>query len=318
MAAHQINTYIWLVDTIASGEISKRELDSRWSRCRYNDDHESQFPDRKFHRYKEDIQALFGIDIACHRVGMEYYYYVPKSNNQHLSETRQWLLSQFAVQSLLDESENLRDTVIYENIPGGTQYLATIVAAIRNHQQLMVGYHKFESEAYQMTFSPYGLKVFKQRWYMVGVSDRHPDEVRVYALDRVKMIKPIDGSHYAIDPSFSMEKFFADFYGVFRDEEPQTVRIRAMRRSPQFLRTLPLHPSQRELESGTIQLRSRGRKEDRLVPYTIFEYRLAPTFDFIQELRTHGADIEVLSPESLVEQFRQEMLALRRLYRKNK
>ncbi|MBQ5878904.1 MAG: WYL domain-containing protein, partial [Alistipes sp.] len=36
--------------------------------------------------------------------------------------------------------------------------------------------------------------------------------------------------------------------------------------------------------------------------YSIFEYLLVPTFDFQQELRRYGADLEVLSPRWLREE----------------
>jgi predicted DNA-binding transcriptional regulator YafY len=39
---------------------------------------------------------------------------------------------------------------------------------------------------------------------------------------------------------------------------------------------------------------------------TFFEYNIAPTLDFIQELRTHGTDIRVIEPEMLVKTFRDE------------
>ena len=70
------------------------------------------------------------------------------------------------------------------------------------------------------------------------------------------------------------------------------VIIEATPPSTQFLRLLPLHESQKELSQF------HGN--------TFFEYFIAPTFDFIQELRTHGTDIRVREPESLVELFRTE------------
>ena len=58
------------------------------------------------------------------------------------------------------------------------------------------------------------------------------------------------------------------------------------------MRLLPLHESQKELRQF------RGN--------TFFEYFIAPTFDFIQELRTHGTDIRIREPEELVNIFREE------------
>ena len=56
-----------------------------------------------------------------------------------------------------------------------------------------------------------------------------------------------------------------------------------------YLRTLPLHASQRELASTE--------------EYADFEYNLRPTFDFKQELLAQGDEVEVLEPA----EFRKEM-----------
>jgi predicted DNA-binding transcriptional regulator YafY len=63
---------------------------------------------------------------------------------------------------------------------------------------------------------------------------------------------------------------------------------------------LPLHASQKEIRC------SEG--------FSIFEYFIAPTFDFIQELRTHGTDILVLEPKTLVGIFREEARKAFKMY----
>ena len=40
--------------------------------------------------------------------------------------------------------------------------------------------------------------------------------------------------------------------------------------------------------------------------YTIFEYKIAPTYDFIQEVLSHGNQLEVISPDA----FRQQVKAI--------
>jgi predicted DNA-binding transcriptional regulator YafY len=91
---------------------------------------------------------------------------------------------------------------------------------------------------------------------------------------------------------FDAHAFFAPYYGVFRNATPTKVIIEANPKSTQFLRLLPLHKSQKELRQF------HGN--------TFFEYYIAPTLDFIQELRTHGTDIRVREPEELVAIFRDE------------
>ena len=290
MAAHQVNVYFWLIDTIASGNLTRDDINRRWAHCRYNDNHEEEFPERKFHRYKEEIQEIFDVDIRCSKSRGNVYYIENKDDIS--GGTRQWFLNAMAVHSMMDQAKDITDCVLYEDIPEGTQYLSLIVDAIRHRTQLQLTYHSFNrQEQYELMLSPYCLKVFKQRWYVAGCPSTHPNETRIYALDRVQMMRPTE--HTFIYPKkFDAKTFFAPYYGVFRNATPTKVIIEANPQSTQFLRLLPLHDSQKELRQF------HGN--------TFFEYYIAPTLDFIQELRTHGTDIRVREPEDLVKIFREE------------
>jgi predicted DNA-binding transcriptional regulator YafY len=105
------------------------------------------------------------------------------------------------------------------------------------------------------------------------------------------MMRPTNQT-FTYPKKFDAKTFFAPYYGVFRNATPTKVIIEATPASTQFLRLLPLHDSQKELRQF------HGN--------TFFEYYIAPTLDFIQELRTHGTDIRVREPEELVAIFRNE------------
>ena len=64
-----------------------------------------------------------------------------------------------------------------------------------------------------------------------------------------------------------------------------------------FLRSLPLHHSQKEVKP------------------CVFEWHVAPTLDFIQQLRTYGSEMEILKPISLREQFKEELEKQLALYK---
>ena len=290
MAAHQVNVYFWLMDIIASGRLTREDINRRWAHCRYNDNGESEFPERKFHRYKEDIQEIFDINIRCNRA--YNYYYIDNKDDISGGFTRKWLLNAMAVHSMMDQAQDMNECILYEDIPEGTQYLSLIIDAIKQRHQLSFTYHSFNrQEQYELTLAPYCLKVFKQRWYVAGCPSTHPNEIRIYALDRVKDMRPTDLA-YTYPKTFNAKEFFAPYYGVFRNAEPVKVIIEANPTSTQFLRLLPIHESQKELRQF------HGN--------TFFEYYIAPTLDFIQELRTHGTDIRVREPEELVAIFREE------------
>lgn len=58
-----------------------------------------------------------------------------------------------------------------------------------------------------------------------------------------------------------------------------------------YFRSLPLHPSQKEIENHS--------------EYSVFEYWLKPTYDFEQEILSHREDVEVLEPVQLREIIRE-------------
>lgn len=64
--------------------------------------------------------------------------------------------------------------------------------------------------------------------------------------------------------------------------------------------TLPIHGSQFELE----------RNDE----YSIFGFYVAPTYDFIQELRKFGSTLEVLEPAHLRDEFKEKSENLVKMY----
>lgn len=305
MSVAQYKKYIWLVDTIRSaGKITKEQLDRKWLCSCYNDNHETRLPDSTFFRYKKDIEELFDIEILCDRSSGEYYI----DDTDLGSKTKQWLLSQFAVNQALDTSRELRDRILYESIPEGTQYLTTIVNAMHDSKMLLVSHLRFDSKDKPHIFylSPLCLKVFKQRWYVLGFveemdgTNQTGNEPRIYSLDRVGSVEPLERT-FKRPKNFDPQAYFAPFYGVFcgKQYKPDFVRVRAFNEvSAKFLRSLPLHQSQKEVEP------------------CVFEWYIAPTFDFIQQLRTFGSEIEVLAPQSLRNQFAEEAQKMLDCYKK--
>ncbi len=305
MSVVQYKKYIWLVDTIRSaGRITREEISRKWVSSRYNDNHEPGIPEASFHRYRRDVEELFDIEIACNRTTGEYYI----ADSDINGKTKQWLLSQFAVSQSLDTSRELRDRILYEPIPEGTEYLTTFVNAMRDNRWVCVTHLRFDSkdEPHIFHLAPLCLKVFKQRWYVLGFIEETDgshvipeSEWRIYALDRIKKVEPIDKT-FSLPKDFDAKAYFSNYYGVFCGEKykPQLIRARFSKDDAPYVRSLPLHHSQQEVEP------------------CIFEWFVAPTFDFIQQLRTHGADVEILAPESLRNAFIKEAQEVLKMYQK--
>ena len=275
--------YSWLVNTILrSKKIGFEHIRLLWLA---NDMNNGRPLSRTtFYRLRQAIDDMFGIRIECNK---QHQYFIANPETLQDNSTQIWMLRTLTVNSILMDGLSIKDQLLLEDIPTGLEYLETIITAIKCHHILQMGYQKFnDSKPYITLIEPYCLKLFHQRWYLLGKSERKGYKLAIYALDRMTTLTETE-SIFVMDPSFDAETFFNNYFGVFIGEETHAQRIvlRARCNMPDLLRTLPLHHSQKEI-----------CKTD---TYTDFGYYLAPTFDFRQAILKEGNELEVLEPESL-------------------
>lgn len=276
------NRYVWLVDIIyRKGKITFEEINEYWLKSSLNFDGED-FPLRTFHNHRQAIELMFDINIECDRRN-GYKYYIENSEDMERGGVRSWLLNTFAVNNLINESHKLKQRILFEKIPSGQMHLTTIIEAMRDSSILEMTYQSFWRKA-PSTFEvyPYCIKVFKQRWYVIG-NNPSKNQIFIYALDRIKNIQICD-KKFQLPKDFDGETHFADCFGIVADDghEAEDVLIKVYKKQNNYIRALPLHHSQQEVENTP--------------EYTIFSYLIKPTYDFRQELLSHGAKVEVLSP----------------------
>lgn len=292
MAKNYFDRYVWLIDVInRHGHISFKDISYLWSRSPLNTVGENYLPERTFHNHREAIFDTFGIEIKCDR---SLGYYIANSDDMEADGIRQWLMESLSMNNLLNETKDMRDRILFEKIPSSQKWLPLIVNAMRDGKQIEMTYQSFwKDEPCTYKAKPYCLKLFKQRWYMLAKSEGK-DEPRIYALDE-RMINVVQTDQdYKLPAKFNAEKFFAEYFGIIvgTDWEPQEVKIRVVNNQVKYFDTLPLHDSQRKVP------------EESNDQYTVYRYHLAPTFDFKQELLSHGPDVTVLSPAD----FREEVI----------
>ena len=282
-----LKNYIWLINTIYhSRGISLEEINERWIK---NDMSDGEPLSRAtFNRYKEAIEEIFDLTIDCQRKG-GYLYSIKNESMLKSNKYQNWLLDTLSVSNMLIESDSLQSRIVLENIPAGKQYLQLIINAMKQDHKLMMTYHKFgQQESYTITIEPYAIKVFKQRWYLLAKTPKR-ETPSIYALDRIEQLEETVET-FPFPEDFDTEAFFRDCYGVLStDDKAQRIVIRTYAPYMNYVRTLPLHHSQKEIKT-TAQ-------------YADFEFYLKPTFDFRQELLAQGHDVEILLPKK----FREEM-----------
>lgn len=278
------NRYVWLVDVIyRTGQITFEQINEKWSNSMLNDGAED-IPLRTFHNHRKAIEQMFDINIECDKRN-GYTYYIENADDMERGGVRSWLLNTFAVNNLINESHKLKHRILFEQIPSGQQFLTLIIEAMRDGVAINMTYQSYwRDEPNDFGVEPYCVKVFKQRWYLVARSPYY-DKVMIYALDRVLSLDTTPDKKFKMPKEFDPEAYFYNCFGIITDESlvAQEVVVKVFDNQVKYIRALPLHHSQQEVETTD--------------DYSIFKYYIKPTYDFRQELLSHGAEIEVLTPE---------------------
>ena len=279
-----LKRYLWLIDTLKrNGEMTFEEISDKWDSSSVNDNG-SVLTKRTFYNHCQAIARHFGIDIECRRGrGLNLYRIVNPEAIEDNSLTK-WALDSFSLGELLLGNADISDKILLEDIPSGREWLEPILTALQQNREIELTYENFVGIKFSGTVQPLCVKLFKRRWYVLTqLSDGRR---RIFSLDRIKSLCLTDKKFFYPE-NFSPTEYFYDVFGIIAgvDRKVECIIIRTYAELPGYLRSLPIHHSQKELDS----------KEG----HADFSLRLIPTFDFIQELLLHRDQLEVLQPQSL-------------------
>ncbi len=274
---------MWLVNTLMNyKKLNRDELNKLW-RNNIEMSGGEELTRNQLTRAISSALDVLSISIECD-VKDSYRYYISGNNSLKATE---WLLSSFSINQIVSEKGNLRDRILLEEIPSGQSFLSTIIEAMSKGKALELDYKKFaDSEAYTCFIEPYCIKLSQQRWYLLARKD-HRSHLQVFALDRMQQLRILENVDFQVPDHFSPQEYFAHYFGVFTsgDNKVEDIRIKVNSFWRDYFRTLPLHATQREVETHA--------------DYSIFRYALVITPDLINKLMDYRANIEILAPQSL-------------------
>ena len=289
--------YIWLVNTIRkAGDdgITFAEINEKWLETELSEGVE--LARSTFNRHKDSIEDIFGLIIDCNRLN-GYRYFI--SNEEVLGEDsiQNWMLNTLTVNNIIGEALTLQDRILLQPAPVEGDYLKMVIEAMKKSIKLAVDYRKYgDDEPRHLTFEPYCIKLFKQRWYILGhfhrnaIADRpEVDYFGVFSFDRILNMSLTD-EKFQMDPSFNAQAYFEECFGVLVNDDTvaQRIVIRVFGDERFYVRDLPIHKSQREI----------GQGDD----YTDFELFMRPTIDLSTHFVSRSFLIKVLEPQWLADE----------------
>lgn len=299
--------YIWLVNTIRKArKISLAEINEKWRETDMSGG--VDFARATFNRHKDAIQDIFGIYIECDRKAGNKYYI---GNSRVLEEdsVQNWMISTLSVNNMLSESMAMRERILLESVPSEGEYLQMIIEAMQKNVRIAVDYQRYSAASPRhLTMEPYCLKLFRQRWYMLGHFHRdatlekpEADYFGIFSLDRIKHLE-LTNIKFKVKKDFEAKEYFKEYFGVITGDgtECERVVLRAYGEQRFYMRDLPWHQSQREIQSTD--------------DYSDFELTIRPTIDFSNKIVSEGNRVKVISPRWLADEIREMHLDAVKMY----
>lgn len=294
MAYNSLIRYIWLLNTLIDATCTKSRqlplatINNLWQESPLNDG--EKYSRSTYYDDRKKIEEIFGLRFDKTSSNKHYV-----SNPELLRQTGpvQWLYNTLSVRNMILCGQNMSDKILWESEPKGEEYLRIVIDAIQQTKVILFHYARFNRSTNSYLVKPLALKMFNHRWYILGLNESN--EFRVYSFDRIdgRSGVEITTESFEYPQGFHPADFFKDVVGVFVDGKAplQKVRIRVYGLDVDYIRSLPLHSSQ---------------KEDNFVPGE-FEYRIRINHEFKSKLFAMGSQVEVLEPAELREEFRQKL-----------
>ena len=178
--------------------------------------------------------------------------------------------------------------------------------SIVNKRVIEIVYHPFGKDARTIVITPYFLKQYNNRWFLIG---KHKDSEYLsnFAIDRIEGFKETSKSYEPLAEDIDFKEYFSDVVGVSLSNAPvEEVILKVSNRAYGYIVTKPLHESQSTVSTPM---------EDGYWQVTL---KVQNNYELRSLLRSFGEQIEVIAPESLRKMMKDSADAMSRMYNDNK
>ena len=170
----------------------------------------------------------------------------------------------------------------------GYEWIETLFEAINKKETIDLVYKKNGQEPSKKSLSPYLLKEFRKRWYLIAYDHAENRKcTKVYALDKIKDIVESETTFYK-DPFFNAQDYFKYTFGIFHDLLNKPIKL-ILDFTGTYIEQLRNHPLM-ATQTSTIM---KGGKVLRV------ELELYYSYEIVREILSYGAGVKVVSPENV-------------------
>ena len=257
---------------------------------------------RTFARYKDYIAETFPCYIDYNQSTNQYFL---KRYHQYGQDDSlyNYLLSAYHIEGMSELAVKHRDKVKLLDAPTGVENVQIILEAIDKQKGIECVYYSFDrATKKQQLLIPYFLKTWEQRWYLAAEPDNHHHGISIFALERMDNIRLTEKKMLPSN-DVTADEYWEGSFGVNHSDNqvPERIVIKVYGSQVNYVRALPIHESQKELESNE--------------EYTLFEYHIVPCYNLYQQLLWHREKLEIVEPIHMREEMAKIIRAMTALYK---
>ena len=281
------------------GPMSLKEINDHYQ---YSSLYDGEIIPRTFARYKDYIAETFPCYIDYNQSTNQYFL---KRYHQYGQDESlyNYLLSAYHIEGMSELAVKHRDKVKLLDAPTGVENVQLILEAIDKQKGIECDYYSFDrATKKQQLLIPYFLKTWEQRWYLAAEPDNHHHGISIFALERMDNIRLTEKKMLPSN-DVTADEYWEGSFGVNHSDNqvPEQIVIKAYGAQAEYIRALPIHESQKELE--------------RTDEYTIFEYHIVPCFNLFQQLLWHREKLEIIEPIKMREEMKKIVQNIISLYK---
>lgn len=276
--------YIHIMNKLRIGPATFEQIDAYL--LRHSELQESNFnmSKRQFQRDLKDIESIFEVEIKFDF--RRKIYAINEDESSEMSQRRMEALDTFNALKMGESSS--RSIHFEKRKPQGTENFYGLLHAIKNQLQISFTYQKYwEAELTNRTVKPYALKEFRNRWYLLA-NDLKDSQVKSFAFDRLSELE-ISNKRFQPNENFDVNQYYKYCFGIISpsDHELQEVILSFDPFQGKYIKSLPLHETQEILVDNDEEIR--------------IKMKIYLTYDFRMEILSHGENVKVIQPASLIE-----------------
>lgn len=201
---------------------------------------------------------------------------------------------------------NAKSVVSFQHNPylkGMNKFYKPLFDAIVNKRVVELKYQPFGKEERTITVSPYHLKQYNNRWFLIAKRTDFDGYLSNFAIDRIASVEETSKPFEPLADDFDFDEYYGDVVGVSVTNHPvEPVVLHVSEKALGYIMTKPLHESQ---SSQPVQV------GDGLWEVTL---KVKDNYELRSLLRSFGDQIEVMQPEHLREEMKRLAEGLYRMY----